>query len=42
MLTEERTLLRKDKLRIAVVDIREERLNTSLFEIPKDYKSARR
>ena len=42
MLTEERTLLRKDKLRIAVVDICEKSLQQSLFEIPSDYKSAKR
>ena len=42
MLTEERTLLRKDKLRIAVVDISEKNLSKNLFEIPSDYKSVRR
>jgi hypothetical protein len=42
MLTEERTLLRQDKLRIAVVEIKEEKLNSSIFEIPKGYKSAGR
>ncbi len=41
LLTEERTLLRKDKLRIAVVDISEKNLNHSLFEIPQGYKSVR-
>lgn len=42
MLTEERTLLRKEKLRMAVVDINETNLNSKLFEIPNGYKQARR
>lgn len=42
MLTEERTLLRKDKLRVAVVDIKETNLKDNLFEIPKGYQSMRR
>lgn len=41
ILTEERTLLRKEKLRIAVVDINESSLNPSLFEIPKGYMPLR-
>lgn len=41
ILTEERTLLRKKKLHIAVVDINESSLNPSLFEIPKDYMPLR-
>lgn len=42
MLTEERTLLRKDKLKFAVVDIKETSLSDNLFEIPKGYQSMRR
>lgn len=42
MLTEERTLLRKDKLRMAVVEINEANLNPRLFEIPSNYTQARR
>lgn len=42
MLTEERTLLRKDKLRVAVVEINEQELNSSIFEIPDYYSSLTR
>lgn len=41
ILTEERTLLRKDKLRIAVVEIIEANLNSSIFEIPQGYQPLR-
>jgi len=41
MLTEERTLLRKEKVRIAVVKISESNLNPKIFEIPKDYQPLR-
>jgi hypothetical protein len=40
-LTEERTLLRKDKLRIGVVEINEKNLNPALFQIPEGYKAVR-
>jgi len=41
LLTEERTLLRKDKLRIAVVEINETTLNSKIFEIPEGYNAVR-
>ncbi|HOP03043.1 MAG TPA: DUF4412 domain-containing protein [Tenuifilaceae bacterium] len=41
ILTEERTLLRKEKLRIAVVDINEQNLHPSLFEVPRGYNPLR-
>lgn len=37
ILTEERTLLRKDKLKIAVLEITETNLNPRQFEIPQGY-----
>jgi hypothetical protein len=41
LLTEERTLLRKEKLRIAVVEIIEANLNSKIFEIPEGYNAVR-
>jgi len=41
MLTEERTLLRKEKLKISVVDISRTNLSAKLFEIPEGYQSLR-
>lgn len=38
MLTEERTLLRKNMLRIVVVEINEKNLSQALFEIPRSYQ----
>jgi hypothetical protein len=42
MLTEERTLLRKEKLKIALVDINEKELNSGIFKIPSGYKAVNR
>jgi hypothetical protein len=42
MITEERTLLRKEKLRIAIVQIDEKDMSSHLFEIPANYKEIRR
>ena len=42
MLTEERTLLRKNKMRIAVVEINERHMDSSLFTVPHNYTSVRR
>jgi hypothetical protein len=39
MLSEERTLLRDHKMKLAVTDIRKKPVEQNLFDIPKDYKS---
>jgi hypothetical protein len=41
ILTEERTLLRKDKLKISVLEIVEANLNPTIFEIPQGYQPLR-
>lgn len=38
MLTVERTLLRKEKMKVSVTEIREELLNVNMFKIPSDYQ----
>ncbi|MFP4557045.1 MAG: DUF4412 domain-containing protein [Bacteroidales bacterium] len=42
MLTEERTLLRREKLRVAVVAINEQVLNGNVFKIPENYNAVKR
>ena len=42
LLTEERTLLRKEKVRISVVEIKEVPVSSQVFEIPKGYNSVSR
>lgn len=38
MLTVERTLLRKEKMKVSVTEIKEELLNVNMFKIPSDYQ----
>ncbi len=38
MLTVERTLLRKEKMKVSITEIKEETLNGNMFKIPSDYQ----
>lgn len=42
LLSEERTLLRGQKMKLSVIDIKKSKLDNSLFQIPADYKNFER